>query len=409
MKKRMNRNQLQIGTYYLQPYARTERHIRELRECGIDFVIGMQAKDRAALDLFARYGVGAVVNDVVPGWWGGNGENAGTLEATNPMEAYEKGIREFHDHPAVWGIDVGDEPSALDFPYYGRVFQKVAKSVPHLFPYLNLYPNYASVAGNSEQETHNQLGTATYGEHIEEYCRNVPADYLCYDFYVYSASVRKMYENLRTVSDACRRTGRSMWIVLQVNSNREERLISENQLRFQAATAMAYGAEVITWACYTAGWWYHQVLDEKGEKTEQYEKLKKVNAELHTLGREYMKFTRTETHLVGFDTIRDSGETGEKRKQADTGFFREIRSTEGKPIVVAEMTGRKNRSEKAIFVVAADDPLGGNGQPGSVTFTVDPFVRVEAYGGAGRIPVRKKNGRYVVEIPPCAGILIKAK
>ncbi|MBQ7915173.1 MAG: hypothetical protein IJ315_00110, partial [Firmicutes bacterium] len=71
-----------------------------------------------------------------------------------------------------------------------------------------------------------------------------------------------------------------MWIVLQVNSKHKEEWISENNLRFQAYTAMAFGAENIIWACYTAGWWHNQVLDEKGEKTQQYEKLKKVNGEI---------------------------------------------------------------------------------------------------------------------------------
>ena len=132
------------------------------------------------------------------------------------------------------GIDVGDEPSALDFPYYGRVMDYVNRAFPNQFPYLNLYPNYASVSQNNAQETVNQLGTATYDEHIQKYCENVPVDYICYDFYLYSINVTKHYENLRVVADACRNTGRSMWIVLQVNSNKPAEWMSENNLRFQA-------------------------------------------------------------------------------------------------------------------------------------------------------------------------------
>ena len=70
------------------------------------------------------------------------------------------------------------------------------------FAYLNLYPNYASVAENSAQQTVNQLGTATYDEHIRQYCEHVGLDYLCYDFYMYSltadrdsfAGVNRAYE-----------------------------------------------------------------------------------------------------------------------------------------------------------------------------------------------------------------------
>lgn len=217
MNKRMDRSRLNIGAYILQPYARTEAHIRDVADCGIDFIVCMD-NDRAALDLFHKYGMGAIVSGIVPGWWGGDGNNAGKLAAWNPMEKYRTAAATFEDHPAIWGIDVGDEPSALDFPYYGRVIDYVNAAFPNQFAYLNLYPNYASVSQNNAEETVNQLGTPTYAEHIQRYCECVPSDYLCYDFYLYSINVTKHYENLCTVADACRNTGRSMWIILQVNS-----------------------------------------------------------------------------------------------------------------------------------------------------------------------------------------------
>ena len=280
---RMDRSRLNIGAYILQPYARTEQHVKDIADCGIDFMTCVQ-NDRAMLDLFRKYHVGAIVSGVVPGWWGGDGDNAGQLSKRNPMSSYEKAAAGFKDHPAVWGIDIGDEPSALDFPYYGKVFERVDQLFPNQFPYLNLYPNYASVSQNTAEQTVNQLGTRTYQEHIAEYIKHVPADYLCYDFYLYSINVHQAYENLRTVADACLGAGRSMWIVLQVNSNNKDKWISENELRFQAYTAMAFGAENIIWGCYTAGWWYNNVLDDKGNKTQQYDKLKRVNAEIHRLG-----------------------------------------------------------------------------------------------------------------------------
>ena len=209
MNTRMDRSKLNIGVYFLGDYARSEQHVKELAECGVNFVVCMD-NDRAALDLFAKYDVGAIVTGILPGWWGGDGDNAGQMAATNPLEKYEEAVKGFEDHPAIWGIDTGDEPSALDFPHYGKVMDLVEKRFPNQFAYLNLYPNYASVAQNNAAETVNQLGTATYQEHIDAYCANVGVDYLCYDFYMYSASVAGAYENLRIVADACRRTGRSM-------------------------------------------------------------------------------------------------------------------------------------------------------------------------------------------------------
>ena len=410
MNRRMDRTRLNIGTYYLRSYARTEQHVRDLRDCGIDFVVSMDSADRNVLDLFEKYGVGCVVNDVLPGWWGGNGEQSGSLHKVHPMEQYVAGAAAFKDHPAIWGVDIGDEPSALDFPYYGRVFEKVNSMFPNQFVYLNLYPNYASVAMNSESQTTCQLGTATYQEHIDQYCRMVPSDYISYDFYVYNCNLPKMYENFRIVADACRNTGRAFWYIPQVNSYRPEVWISENELRFQAYTALAFGAEVITWACYTAGWWSNQVLDDKGEKTEQYEKLKTVNAELHALSGRYMKYRRTATHLVGFDGTDWLAGVGQASEHAaDTGVFRGIKAFDGKPLVVGEMTGRAKPAEKALFIAAADDPYDQHPAERTVTFTVDSSVTVEAFGGKGRVPVtRAVDGVCTVTIPPCGGVLVTA-
>lgn len=409
MERRMNRNRLTIGTYILQEYARSERHIKDLADCGIDFVTSM-ANDRKALDLFEKYGVGAIVNGVVPGWWGGDGSNAGKLETSNPPEKYAEAAARFIDHPAIWGIDIGDEPSALDFPYYGKVFRQVSELFPMQFPYLNLYPNYASVATNSGAQTVNQLGTATYKEHIAEYVKHVPSDYICYDFYVYSTKVCKQFSNYEAVSDACLRSGRSMWIVLQVNSLYPEKWISLRQLRYQANLALCYGAEVITWACYTAGWWKNQVLDERGEKTEQYEKLRRVNRELRTLGEEYMRFRRVGTVLVGFSGREELDELpGYVSPEAfSCGYFKNVQAG-GNPIAVGEMVSRTDPGERALMICAAGDPQ--DKAPECVEITFESLNRnVQAFGGCGKLPlIKSADGTYSVTAETGSGVLITSR
>ena len=409
MNKRMDRNRLNIGVYHLKPYARTEAHIKDLADCGIDFVVCMD-NDRPALDLFHKYGVGAIVSGIVPGWWGGDGDNAGKLRETNPMEKYEAAAASFVDHPAIWGIDVGDEPSALDFPYYGRVMDYVDRAFPNQFPYLNLYPNYASVSQNNAQETVNQLGTATYDEHIQKYCENVPADYICYDFYLYSINVTKHYENLRVVADACRNTGRSMWIVLQVNSNKPAEWMSENNLRFQAYTSMAFGAENIIWACYTAGWWHNQVLDGEGNKTQQYDKLKKTNAEIRTLADEYMKYRRVSTHFVGFEGHPDMAAVKQEAiGSLSTGVFFDVKADNGAPLVVGEMVNRKGDGSVALMVCAADDPRETDPKEYQITFRA-PDRCVRALGGDGYKTVTDLGGGvYAVTVKSNEGVLITAR
>ena len=408
MNKRMDRNRLNIGAYHLRPYARTEAHIKDVADCGIDFVVCMD-NDRPALDLFHKYGVGAIVSGIVPGWWGGDGTDAGKLAVTNPMEKYEAAAASFVDHPAIWGIDVGDEPSALDFPYYGKVIDYVNRAFSNQFAYLNLYPNYASVSGNNAQETVNQLGTATYAEHIRRYCECVPSDYLCYDFYLYSINVAKHYENLRVVADACRNTGRSMWIVLQVNSHRPEEWMSENNLRFQAYTSMAFGAENIIWACYTAGWWHNQVLDDQGNRTEQYGKLKRVNAQIRTIADEYMKYRRVSTHFVGYQGHPDMNcVQQESIASLSTGVFFDVKSDNGAPILVGEMVSRTGDGSAALMICAADDPYEKEPKEYQVTFRA-PNRCVRALGGEGYRTVTDLGGVYAVTVRSNEGVLITAR
>ena len=179
---RMDRSKINIGTYYLAAYASTEEHVKELAECGIDMVVNMRY-DLPALDLFSKYGVGAIVTGVLPGWFGGNGSNAGTMKDTNPIEKYDLAAATFKDHPAIWGIDTGDEPSALDFPHYGEIFEHVRNGFKEQFPYLNIYPSYAVKGSNTEQEILEQLGTEDYKTYIQSFCENVESDYICFDYY----------------------------------------------------------------------------------------------------------------------------------------------------------------------------------------------------------------------------------
>ena len=89
-----------VGAYHLQKNARDEEHIKDIKDCGIDFIIGME-KDTAALDLFEKFGLGAIVSGAVPGWWGGFGENCGKLRDTNSLSRYEEYAARFVDHPAA--------------------------------------------------------------------------------------------------------------------------------------------------------------------------------------------------------------------------------------------------------------------------------------------------------------------
>ena len=130
---------------------------------------------------------------------------------------------------------------------------------------------------------------------------------------------------------------------------------------------MAFGAENIIWACYTAGWWHNQVLDDKGNKTEQYDKLKAMNAEIRALADEYMKYRRTSTHFIGFENVCGFETVGQPTVSSlSTGVFGGI--TADAPILVGQMSSRSTDGKSALFVFAADDPDGNAPKDVTVTF-----------------------------------------
>ena len=401
---RMDRSKLLIGAYSWKKAACDEAHVRDVKECGIDFIVGVDVRDRTTLDLFAKHGVGVIGNCALSGWWGGDGSNAGKMRLQRPRAMYEAQLATYlekYDHPAIWKIALCDEPSALDLPYLGEVCDMIAARVPQAPAYLNLYPNYASVSTATGAQTRNQLGTATYREHIDVYCRTVPLDYISYDFYVYTPNrkrrpslYRQMYDNFNIVADACRRTGRSFWYIPQVNSHNAADFepTTENRLRFQAYSAMAFGAEAISWACWMPGWWTNNVLTASGEKTAQYDRLKAVNAELRRLGPIYMRYRSTATHYVGFAATNGLETLGMPLLDSFVnGFFMGLETRESTPLLIGEMTPRgKDDGSRALFVVASGDPFDYAPAMRTVAFRIPKMRAVSAFGGHGPVALTRE-------------------
>ena len=238
----------------------------------------------------------------------------------------------------------------------------------------------------------------------------MPTDYICYDFYLYEIGETWHYENLRIVSDACLRTGRDMWIVLQMNKGGPDYWISTNKLRFQAYSSMAFGARSLIWANYTAGWFVNAILDKNGDKTEQYEKLKEMNKELRVIGPEYMKFRRVSTHFVGFDGYPGIDSVHQKPVDSlNTGVFFDVHARNGEPILVGQMVSCNGDGSYALMVCPADDPMDLCQKEYNVVFKARDR-RISAIGGEGKIPVvKQEDGSYAVTVRSNCGVLITAR
>lgn len=419
-KLRMDRTKFNIGAYCLNSNAREESDIKAVADCGIDFVVKLSydyTKDASAwknmLDLFEKYGVGVIASDMIPYLFGGKG-----TMAENPrysMQEYTDWAARFEDHPAIWGIEVSDEPCAKDFEYHGKVMEHVEKLFPNQFAFTNLLPSYANAP---------TWCTDTYEEYLEAYDKyfSEQTDFLCIDYYVYGGDKEyisdiKFCENLRLASEIARRKNRHFWMVLQVNTIYfdDYLILRENHLRYQAFTAMAFGVESVMWACYgdeeTKTWGEQNVLDKMGNKTAQYEKLKKVNSEIRVVADEYMKYRCVDTNFINFANHDEDKEIKKAPiSSLTTEVFSDVTVTGDCPLVVGTMNSRTEGDDsQALMMCAGDDFKDKNTKSYTVTFRTEK-QNVTAIGKDGWIEIsRNADGSYALPIQSNDGVLIIAK
>lgn len=284
----MDRDRIITGVFYYDGSLKNEKDIKNLAGCGADVVVATSA-EKEFLDLCEKNGIGVITNSTFPLWWGGTGENAGKYADSFALEKLEseKARPEIMNHPALWGDYPCDEPHSADFGHLGKVVGKYSELYPEKLCFVNLYPIYANTAPRgevmtTEENLFTQLGNHSYSEHVGDYVDKVETDYICFDNYPFTGPFGSYLENMDIVSSACRRDFRDMWIIIQSGAWTEDKILSEFQIRWQCAAALAYGAEMIVHASYSPGWWHEKtsMVDKNGNFNPTYGYVKKINAEL---------------------------------------------------------------------------------------------------------------------------------
>ena len=399
-----NREKFMISSGCVKTNLVSAALVADMKAAGLDHFHGITGLSSEGYRLFSEGGVPCMCFPITRISGVGWGEQFWKDYFWNFDRSVDRFRDRFGDCPASFCVDIGDEPSALVLPQMRKIALRTYEAFPGKLVYLNLFPCYARLATDGADSAKSQLGTKTFAEYVDTYCRQMPLDYISTDFYLYSSGVtnnaallRCYYLSNRDFGDACARTGRSYWFYAQANSLKTylpAKPTSERMMQWQALSAMAYGAESIAWACWSDyGWWTNNVLTVTGEKTEQYEKVKNVNRRLHCIGGPYMQFRRTATHLVAHDgpaaaRLKGLGLTSERC--VDTGFFRGVRTTDDAPLLVGEMAPRDAAKPcRAIFVFAADDPWDMN--PVTKTVEFRAVGTVKGWGLDGEMPVERSD------------------
>jgi hypothetical protein len=207
-------------------------------------------------------------------------------------------VEESVNSTAVIGYAIMDEPGVAAFSKLAKAVAAVKKYAPGKLAHINLYPNYATLGAPDTS----QLGTATYTEYLERFVTEVKPQFLCYDNYMveYSDDLQDAkkaalyFANLLEVRRVAQKHGLPFWNVVCCNQIRKFTPIpSPANLALQAYTTLAAGGRGITWFKYHQGGYAYAPVDNSGRKTETWQYLQAVNAQVRTLGPIMNRLTST--------------------------------------------------------------------------------------------------------------------
>ena len=195
------------------------------------------------------------------------------------------------DSPACWGYMIQDEPSAPGFAGLAPIVKEIRDLKPGRFGYINLLPNYAN-----EQ----QLGTATYDEHVRRFMEEVGTDVLSMDHYPMmqpGADSRQTYcDNLEVMRKYSLQFNVPHWNFFNSMPFGPHFDPTEHAMRWQVYTAVAYGSKGVLYFCYwtPGGGEFPKggaIITAEGRKTRHYDQATRINAALKALGPTIMQLT----------------------------------------------------------------------------------------------------------------------
>jgi hypothetical protein len=192
-------------------------------------------------------------------------------------------MADYSKHPAFAGYFITDEPSASAFAGLGEVVAYLRKKDPRHPAYINLFPNYASEA---------QLGTPTYEQHVEEFIKTVRPFAISYDHYHFLKGGDRpgFFANLETIRRLSIKYAIPFWQIILAVPHGPYRPLTEAEKRWEAMQTLAYGGKGLMYFTY---WtpspnpkeWGPAIIAHNGTPTPQYDEVKRINADVHTIGK----------------------------------------------------------------------------------------------------------------------------
>ena len=195
--------------------------------------------------------------------------------------------------PNYIGEYVADEPSAYAFDELAQFVDKYLETFPDKEAYINLYPMYTAAHKFGTEVPGNQL--KSYEEHINQYLNKVKTKTLSYDYYglLTNGLGGDFYTNLDLVRSRTLHRKMPFWVITQTGQiPGVNRMPTEKEERWSVWATLAGGSKGISYFCYWSPWdeagQQTGMINRDGSKSAMYHWIKKINADIQTIGNKLM-------------------------------------------------------------------------------------------------------------------------
>jgi hypothetical protein len=199
----------------------------------------------------------------------------------------EKTVKRFMNHPAVAGYHLIDEPNIRLFPELSVWAKKIQSIDSKHFCYVNLFPNFADST---------QLGTKNYKEYVQEYIKQIPLQFVSFDYYpvMKDRLSKSWYENLELISAESKKAGLPFWAFALTTNYDNDHVTPQTlaAMRLQVYSNLAYGAQGIQYFTYWSATSVNSPSGEDqrgapisaiGKRSVVYDRVKQLSAEIQNL------------------------------------------------------------------------------------------------------------------------------
>jgi hypothetical protein len=199
----------------------------------------------------------------------------------------EKTVKLLMNHPAVAGYHLMDEPNILLFPELATWAKKIQSVDNKHLCYINMFPNFADSS---------QLGTKDYKEYVQEYIRQLPVQFVSFDYYpvMKDCISKSWYENLELIANESKKSGLPFWAFALTTNYDDDHLTPQTlaAMRLQVYSDLAYGAQGIEYFTYWSATSVNSPSGEDqrgapisvtGKRSVVYDRVKQMSEEIKNL------------------------------------------------------------------------------------------------------------------------------